>query len=96
MSVFCASKAAVMQSTSGPRDEGLVRRFLFYLWLFVSGFGVVTVLTPESYHVWLIFPFMIASLSLVFRFRFLRRIVQSEESYLDPKKRDGSWIKKVR
>jgi cell division protein FtsW (lipid II flippase) len=78
--VFCASKMAVMQYTSGPRDERLVRRFLLYLWLLISCFGVVTVLTSESYREWIIFPFLAASLFLLFRFRFLRRIARTEEA----------------
>ena len=94
--VFCGWRAHYLRRTSGPQESSLVWRFLFQLWLLGSCFGITVTLTPESFHNWLVIPLMAAGLFLIFRFRQRRREVRNEESYLDPRRRDGFWIKKVR
>jgi hypothetical protein len=93
--VYCGCNAFLRQ-TSGPQDITIIRRFAFHSLIVVTCFIVSFVLTPESYHKWLVIPLMITGLILVFRFRSQRRTVHSNESFLDPRRKDGSWIKKVR
>ena len=88
--------SAYLRRTSGPQDALLVWRFVFHLWLLVTCFGIVFVITPEDLRDWLVVPPATAGLLLIFRFRQRRREVQNAESYLDPRKRDGFWIKKIR
>src|SRR4051794_33656261 len=88
--------SAFLRRTSGPRDGAPVRRFVFCAWLVTFSYGVAFVFLPETYRDWLVIPLMMAGLFLIFRFRRRRREVRSDESFLDPQRRDGSWIQKVR
>lgn len=88
--------SAYLRRTSGPQDSSLVWRFVFHLWLLVSCFGIAFVATPKSVHDWLVIPLGATGLVLIFRFRRQRQAVQDSERYLDPRVRDGFWIKKVR
>ena len=82
--------------TSGPKDAALIWRFLFSIGIVVMAYGIAFVLTPAAYRNWLFPPLLAAGMFLIFRFRRRRREVQREEEYLEPQKRDGSWIKEVR
>jgi len=88
--------SAYLRRTIGPQDSSLVWRFVFQLWLLVSCFGIAFTVAPERFHNWLFVPLGAAGLFLIFRFRRQRRVVQDVERYLDPRERDGFWIKKVR
>ena len=92
--VVCAW-GAYLRPSRGPRDALLARRFAFHQWLTVICFATAYALSPETVRGWLIVPFMLATLFLLFRFRRRRGEVRNEESYLDPRHRDGFWIKKV-
>jgi hypothetical protein len=92
---FCGW-SAYLRRTSGPQDSSFVWRFVFHLWLLVSFFGIAFVAIPESIRDWLTIPLGAAGLLLIFRFRRQRNAVQDSERHLDPRVRDGFWIKKVR
>jgi|SRR5689334_6306418 len=93
--VYCGW-SAYLRRTSWPQDGALIWRFIFHLWVVVTCFVIAFAFTPESFRSWLVVPLMVAGLILIFRFRQQRRMVHGEESFLDPRHKDSSWIKKVR